>query len=160
MLDFSVTFLITIVNIAFLYLILRRILFKPVTKFMEDRSNGIQHDLDMAKRTTARADALLAEFEAKMKNAQEEGNKIIQVSRDKAEQEYAAIISKAKAEASKIVLSSKKDLEEERRHAELVLREEAADISILAASRILGENLDSIKNRSLVAKFLETVGVA
>jgi len=38
MLDFSITFFITILNIGVLYLILRAILFKPVTKFMENRT--------------------------------------------------------------------------------------------------------------------------
>ncbi len=160
MLNFSVTFFITIVNITFLYFVLRRVLFKPVTKFMEDRSAGIQNDLDVAKRTTARAEALQAEFEAKMKNVTEEGHKIIQTARDEAAREYDAIIVKAKADAEKIVLASKKSLDDERRYAERLLREETADISIQAASRILGTNLDSEKNRALVAKFLETVGVA
>jgi F-type H+-transporting ATPase subunit b len=159
-LNFSVTFFFTIVNIAFLYLVLKKILFKPVTKFMEDRSNSIEHDLETAKRTTARAEALLAEYEAKMKNAQEEGRSLIQAAREKAELEYSAIIQQAKTDAEKIMRASKHNLEEERLHAALVLQKDTADISILAASRILGENIDTEKNRSLVSKFLESVGVA
>ncbi len=118
MLDFSVTFLLTVVNVTFLYFVLRRVLFKPVTKFMEDRTNAVQKDLDAAKRAATRAEALEAEFAAKMKTVQEESQ------------------------------------------AELVLRRETADLSILAASRILGENLDSDTNRALVEKFLSSVGVA
>ena len=78
----------------------------------------------------------------------------------KAERECQEMLAKAREEAAKIVLASRKDLEEERKYAESALRDKTADISILAASRILGENLDSGKNRSLISKFLESVGVA
>lgn len=160
MLNFSVTFLITIVNITFLYLVLKRVLFKPVTKFMENRANGIQNDLDAVKRASARAEALEAEFEEKMKNSYAEGQKILQASRDKAEQEYARIIEKAHVDAEKIMQAGRENLEEERRHAERMLREEAASLSIQAASRVITANLDTEKNRKLVEKFIETVGVA
>jgi F-type H+-transporting ATPase subunit b len=159
-LEFSVTFLITIVNIAFLYFALRKVLFKPVTDFMENRTNKIQRDIDGAKISAARAQALEAEFTERLKNAQEEGKKIIQSSRDKAEQEYASIVAKAKEEAARILAATELEIEQERRLAELALRRETAELSIGAASRILSENIDSERNRKLVEKFLETAGVA
>ena len=160
MLAFSVTFLITIVNITFLYLILRKVLFGPVTKFMEARTNKIHKDLEMAKLVTQRAEALEAEFKEKLKLAQEEGEKIIQIAREKAEQEYATILAKAKVDAEKTIANSRQALNEERRLAENFLRKETADISIRAASKILEENLDTDKNRKLVEKFIESAGVA
>jgi len=159
-LSFSVTFFITIINVTFLYVILRRILFKPVAKFVHNRTEGIRKDLDNAKRASARAEALEAEFAEKMKSLQEESLRILQASREKAEAERDAIISKAKADAVRILRASQNDLEQERRQAELVLRRETADLSIEAASRILGDNIDSDKNRALVEKFLSSVGVA
>jgi F-type H+-transporting ATPase subunit b len=159
-LDFSVTFFITIVNITFLYLVLKKILFKPVTKFMEDRSNKIQKDIDMAKSANSRAEAREAEFLEKLSKAKEEGQKVIQAAREKAEQEYAAIIAEAKEQAAKIIEASRHELAEDRRSAEIYLQKETANFSIQAASKIIEENLDSEKNRKLVEKFLETVGVA
>jgi len=159
-LSFSVTFLITIINVTFLYVILRRILFKPVAKFVQARTEGIRKDLDNAKRASARIEALETEYAEKMKLLQEESLRILQASREKAEAERDAILAKAKADAAHMLRSSQNDLEQERRQAELVLRRETADLSIRAASRILGENIDSDKNRALVEKFLASVGVA
>ena len=159
-LAFSVTFLITIVNITFLYLVLRKVLFGPVTKFMEARTNKIQKDLEMAKLANQRADALEAEFKEKMKLAREEGDKIIKASREKAEQEYAAILAKAKLDADKVISNSRKALDDELRVAEGFLRKETAEISIKAASKLLEENLDTDKNRKLIEKFIESAGVA
>lgn len=158
MLDFSVTFLITIVNIAFLYVVLRKILFKPVSKFMEDRTSKIQRDIDLAKLATARAESLEAEYAEKVKNAQSEGNKVVQAARERAEREYAEIVASAREEAAKIVSASRLELSQEFRRAEEDLRARAAELSISAASRVVEENLDSGKNRELVEKFLASVG--
>jgi F-type H+-transporting ATPase subunit b len=159
-LNFSVTFFITIVNITFLYFVLKRLLFKPVTKFMENRTKSVQDEIESAKRATARAEALEAEFMKKMANAEAEGQKVIQASRDRAEKEYASIIEKARVDAEKVAKDARQRLEDERRVAERVLREEAASLSIQAASRVVAENLDTEKNRRLVERFLETVGAA
>ena len=160
MLDFSVTFLITVVNVTFLYVVLRKILFKPVTKFMEDRSARIQKDLDSAKNTVARAEALESEYSEKLKASREEGMKIIQAARDKARQEHDEIVAEAKAEAERIVATTRAAIEEERRTATVALRRETADLTIRAATKVVRENLDSERNRKLVESFLETAGVS
>ena len=52
------TFLVTIVNITVLFLVLRAFLFKPVTKFMEDRTKKVQDSLDQAEKERAQAKGL------------------------------------------------------------------------------------------------------
>lgn len=160
MLDFSVTFLITIVNVTFLYLVLRKILFGRVTQFMEERSNKIQRDIDLAKMQNERAQALEAEYAEKLKASREDGQRIMQIAREKAEQERAAIIAEAKAEAAKIIKETRDELEAERRDVGRKLLKDTADLTILAATAVLEENMDADKNRKLVEKFLDKVGVA
>jgi len=159
-LDFSVTFLITIVNVTFLYLVLRKVLFGRVTQFMEERSNKIQRDIDLAKMQNERAQALEAEYAEKLKASREDGQRIMQIAREKAEQERAAIIAEAKAEAAKIIKETRDELEAERRDVGRKLLKDTADLTILAATAVLEENMDADKNRKLVEKFLDKVGVA
>jgi F-type H+-transporting ATPase subunit b len=159
-LEFSVTFLITIVNITFLFLVLRKVLFGRVTKFMEDRSNKIQRDIDLAKLSNERAKTLEAEYADKLKASREEGQRIIQIARDKSEQDRAAIIAEAKAEADRIIKAARAEIEAERRETERDLLRETADLTIKAASAVLAENIDSERNRKMVEKFLDSVGVA
>jgi F-type H+-transporting ATPase subunit b len=159
-LEFSVTFFITIVNVTFLYFVLRKVLFKPVTQFMEARQKSIQTDIDLAKRAKERADVLEAEYTAKIANANEECRALLQSARVQADRVRDEIIAQAHADAEKILAAARQNIEEEKRSAERVLRQEAADISILAASRLVEQNLDSGKNRELVRKFIESVEVA
>ena len=47
--EFFVTVAFTIINVVVLFLILKKLLFKPVTKFMDDRSKKIEDALNMAE---------------------------------------------------------------------------------------------------------------
>lgn len=158
MLDFSVTFLITIVNITFLYLVLKRVLFGPVTKFMEERTLKVRRDIDSAKSSQERAAALEAEYGEKIKAIGEETRRILQASRERARQDGDAIVAEAKAEATRMIAAARAEIESERRDLRRSLMRETADISVLAASHVLRENLDTGKNRELVESFLETAG--
>lgn len=158
MLDFSVTFLITIVNITFLYFVLKKVLFVPVTKFMEERTRKVQKDIESAKNSQERAAALEAEYDAKLKTVGEESQRILHAARERAKQDGDSIVAEAKAEAARIIASARAEIESERRDLRRSLLRETTDISILAASRVLRENIDSGKNRELVDSFLETAG--
>lgn len=158
MLDFSVTFLITIVNIAFLYFVLKKVLFVPVTKFMEERTLKVRRDIESAKNSQERAAALEAEYDAKLKAVGEESQRILHSARERAKQDGDSIVAEAKAEAARIIASARAEIESERRDLRRSLLRETTDISILAASRVLRENIDSGKNRELVDSFLETAG--
>jgi len=160
MLDFSVTFLITVVNVTVLFLALRKLLFKPVTKFMEDRTERVRRELEIAKNTSDRADSLAREYEEKLENARAEGQRLIDVAREKAERESAAIVAKGHADAERIIAQARAALEDERRNAERKLLENSVDLTIEASSLVLGANIDSGKNRDIVRKFLDSVGVA
>jgi ATP synthase, F0 subunit b len=159
-LSFSVTFLITVLNLTVLYFVLKRVLFKPVTKFMEDRANRVQRDIDAASQANARAEELKAEYEAKLRGIAEEGQSIIQASREKAKEEAAEILAQAQAQAAKLLETTRESLEEERREVELALRGDLADLSIMAASSVVAANMDSDRNRELVKKFIASVGAA
>ena len=54
MFDFSVTFIFTLLNIFILFILLRVVLFKPVTRFMQKRADAIKADLSKAENEKAR----------------------------------------------------------------------------------------------------------
>jgi len=159
-LNFSVTFFITIVNITFLYLVLRKVLFGRVTKFMAARTERIQQDINQAKFSNDRAKALEEEWTVKLEGFREEGQRILQLNREKAAKERAAVLEAAKVEAARLIAAAREEIALERREAERELLGYAADLTIEAATAVLGETVDSERNRALVAKFLDSTGVA
>jgi len=102
LLDFSVTFLITIANLAILVLVLRKLLWKPVTDFMDARSRKVREELEGAAASRARAEELEARYESLLANAEAEGEWVVKDAEDRAREEYRRIVASAEADAAAI----------------------------------------------------------
>jgi F-type H+-transporting ATPase subunit b len=155
MLDFSVTFIITIINITFLFLILRLILFKPVTKFMADRTARVQDSIDQAEKDKAQAKALLAEYENKLKNAEAETREILKTARENAERQVQMIIAEGKQEAENFSAASRKQLEAEHQAALAKFRLEAAALVMAASAKLAARDFSGDDNRRYVNMLLD-----
>ena len=66
--EFWVTLIFTVLNIIVLYIILKKILFKPVTKHMQERTQKIQDALDMAEEAKRKVDEMKEEYDAEKLN--------------------------------------------------------------------------------------------
>ena len=70
--QFWSTLFFTVLNILILYFILKKILFKPVTKYMSDRSNKIKEALDMAEEAKKKVEEMEKEHQARLKEVKEQ----------------------------------------------------------------------------------------
>jgi len=147
MLDFSVTFIITIINIAILFFILRAVLFKRVTKFMADRSKRIQDSIEQSEKDKTQAKALLAQYQAQLETAEVEAETIIKAAREHARAEAEKIIAESRVSAEAALTNARKQLETEQRAALAVFRKEAAALVAAASGRLVGRELKSEDNR-------------
>ena len=142
MLDFSVTFIITIFNIVVLFFILKKLLFGPVTKFMADRAKRIQDSIDNAEKDKSRAMLLLSQYETQLANAESEADKIIREAKEKAHQESNAIIKESKMIAEKTLSDARAQIEAERRAALMQFGREAAMLVTSVSGRLLGREIN------------------
>ena len=78
------TFLFTFINIGILFFILRAILFKPVTKFMDNRAKKIQDTIDQTEKEKSQAKKLLEQYEGRLNEAEAEAASIIKTARETA----------------------------------------------------------------------------
>jgi len=143
MLDFSVTFVITIINIVILYLILRTILFKPVTKFMAERAKRIQDSIEQSEKDKTQAKAMLAQYEAQLKAAEIEAEAILHTAREHATQEAEKIIAESRVSAEAVLASARKQLDTERHVAMAAFKKEAAALVVAASGRLVGREINS-----------------
>ena len=68
---------ISLANLVILFLILKKLLFKPVKKIVDKRQKELDAEYRKAEKTQAEADAIKAEWEGKMATAEAEADKII-----------------------------------------------------------------------------------
>lgn len=160
MFNFGPTFLWVIVNLIILYFILRKLLFKPVTEFMENRSFSIKSDLESAAQSKAEAEQLKQKRMQKLLSAGDESEQILIKARQRAQKEYEDIINAAYKEAENIIAKAEKSIAEEREEMLKEIRKEIIDLALIAASKVIETNMDTEMNRALVDKFIEEEGAA
>jgi len=131
-------------------LLLKKMLYVPLNDAMEARTKKIEDGLaaaDAGLEAKAKADADAAvQIEAAKVKAQE----IIAAADKRAAEVKEEAVQKARAEAEGIMDAGKEELAAEVSRAEQALREEVAEIAILAAERIVGEELDAKKHAKLI----------
>ncbi|MDR2314411.1 MAG: F0F1 ATP synthase subunit B [Spirochaetaceae bacterium] len=158
MLDFSVTFFITILNITILFLVLRAIFFKPLTKFINDRSRKIQDAIDTAEKNKEEAKRLLEQYEKRLADAELEAESIIRVAQEHARAEAERITAQAKDEADRTASGTRTRLEAERLAALAIFKAEAASLVVNAAGRLVKRNLDGPEQLRYAEEVLKTLG--
>ena len=159
MLDFSITFFITILNIGVLYLILRAILFKPVTKFIENRTQKIKGELEQAAKEKERAEALRKQYEASIQSAEDEGERIIKEARELAQKQAQTIVDQGKIDAENLLKAARLQIEAERRVEALAFQEQAAALVLSATGRLLGREVNAEDSRKAAQQFVSELGM-
>ena len=159
MLDFSVTFVITIINITILFFILKKVLFKKVTKFMDERTQRIQDSIDRSEKDKSQAKALIAQYEAQLKTAEAEAEAIVNSARETAQLEAEKIIAEGRAAAEITLENTRKQLELDQKAAIASFRKEAAALIVSASGRLLGREIKSEDNVKYADKLLEEVSL-
>ncbi|MDR0589372.1 MAG: F0F1 ATP synthase subunit B [Spirochaetaceae bacterium] len=159
MLDFSwVTFVVTLLNIGILYFILRAILFKPVTQFMEKRTKKIAGDIEQVEQDKNRAKALLRQYEDTLNQARDEADRIIKNARESAREQADGIVAQGKVQAEAIIANARQQIEAEREAAMVKFKAEAAALVLSAASRLLRRELTQEDSRNQAALLLRELG--
>lgn len=158
--EFFVTFAFTILNIIVLYIILRKFLFKPVTKHMDSRTKKIQEALDAAEESKEMVRQMKIEYDEKIRAAKDEGQKVIEMYKKMAEKEYNSIIETAKKEADQMIAEAKAELQVEKEQLVTSIKGEISDLVLATSEKVLKKNLDDDTNRKLIFDFIKDENVS
>jgi len=143
-----VTFLLAIV-------ILWRFLWKPLAKFMEKRTRGIEQDLANAKKSREQAEELEAQFKARLAQIDEETRVILRRAADESKQLRERMLSDAQEEARRLIQNASRQIETDQRHAIRELRAETVRLAVLIAEKALKQSVDPAVQERLVKEFVE-----
>jgi len=152
------TYIFQIVNFIVLYLLLRRFLFTPITRFMEDRARKIQEEKERAEAERKNAGKIRKEYEEKIKSIDRQAEIRFKEAGREGEKQGREIISAAKARARSIINDGYRELEREREKALREMKHQMVSLSVAAASRIIERELDEKKHRALVDDFISKAG--
>lgn len=150
-----------IVSIAMTVLILIAIfgakVHKTIGAGLDGRIAAIRENLDEAKKLRAEAEALRAEYTAKIAGAEKDAEAMLETARGEAD----AIVEKAEADAVAMVARRKKMAEDKiasaERSAIAEVRETAAVVATGAASALIAKNHDAAADKKLADELIGSI---
>ena len=150
--------LVAIVQFGLLFYLLQRFLWGPVTKALDARAQRIREGLDNAEAAKRERTQMQAEVERLLGDARREAAAIAERTTQAAEAAAAEIRAQAKVEGDRLRERAKTDAEQLHQQALAQLRAEVASMAVLAASRILGKEVDAKTHQALIERSLDEAG--
>ena len=114
MISLDISLVWVIINLLVLYLLLKKFLFKPVCKMMDERSAKIQSDLDGAAQAKADAEKMKSDYEAEIADAHSQAVEITNKAKAQAGRECDLMLENARAESAKIMKEAEKSIANEK----------------------------------------------
>jgi F-type H+-transporting ATPase subunit b len=150
--------LVSLVQFLILYWLLRRFLWGPVTKTLETRAQKIREGLDLAEQAKQDRERLKQDVEELLAKARQEASAISDRMTAAAEAAAAQVRAEARVEADRIREKGRVDAASLHDQALAQLRGEVASMVVLAASRLLGREINADQHRALIEQSLSDAG--
>lgn len=144
-----------IVNFALLLFLLQRFLYRPILNILKERRERIREGLAEAERVKAEAEEQRKQYEEELAQQRQESQRRIQQAMQASEEAKEEILAEARKEAEQIKQRAREEIEYERRQALEQLRSQVADLSLLAAKRVLDGAIDESVQRELIQNFID-----
>jgi F-type H+-transporting ATPase subunit b len=145
----------TAITFVLVLLILKKIAWGPILTALQDREKGIQSSIDRAHQAKDESEAILLKNRELLSKADAESDRILREGKDYAEKLRADITEKAQSEAKKMIASAKDEIEQEKRRALDVLRNEVADLAVKGAEKIIKTALDADMQKKIVNSMIQ-----
>lgn len=147
--------LFSLITVVVLVLILKKFFFEKVHNFMEARQQQVVNTLQEAQTTREEAQQKLEEYEAQMAWAESEKREIIKKAMQEAKDQAGAVLEDAGREASQVREQTRREIERDKLIAKKELQREIGDMAVLAAGKIIGEELNPKRQAEVVEKIIE-----
>lgn len=141
-----------------LFLLLRKFAWPAILKTTEEREQAIARQLAEAERLHAEARTAREEQQRLLAEATTRAQGLLADAKAMADKERALAVQQTKDEQDQLLARARREIAAERDRALVELRREAVDLSLAAATKLVGERMDSAADRQLVEQFIETLG--
>ncbi len=147
----------TIIVFLVLLAVLKKFAWPAILGAVEAREKALEEQLAAAERDRTEAAKLLEEHRKLVADAKAQSHGLVVEAKQLAEKERAVAMEKTKQEQEELLARARREIAAERDRAVADLRREAVDLSLAAASKLVGQRLDGDADRKIVLDYLATL---
>lgn len=152
--------LISLANLLIIFWILKKVLWKPVKKVMDQRQAMVDKQFADAAEAEDKANADKAEWAAKLATADEEARARIAAADETARRHGDRVIVEARVKADGIIRQAEAEAALERQKAEAGMKQEIAVVGAALAEKMLEREMNAADHEKMIESFLDEMGDA
>jgi F-type H+-transporting ATPase subunit b len=137
--------------------VLSKVAFPKIQEALDKRAETIAESINAAERQRKESDELLSEYRSRLSEAREQADDIMARARKAAETAEAEATTAGKEKREELVEAAKRDIEAETRRSLDQIRQEIADLTVLATERVTRKSLNDEDQKRLVEDALSEV---
>ena len=154
--DFGVL-LLTVCNFLLLVFLLKKFAWGPIIGALEKREAQIESDKQTAADARKSAEELKKELDERLAQISKEAAQKMAAAVKAGETQKEQLLAQANEQAQRLLAQATQQIEAEKNKALADVRSEIASISLLAASRVVEQNLKADNADKIVAQVLKEV---
>jgi len=132
----------------------------PLGAAIHERNSQLEATFTDAENLRTEMQKMRSDYETKLTAAESKAREEIQTAIKDAQALRQTIMTEATERADELVKKAQAEIESEKAKLIVELRTKVVDLSLAAAEKVIGENMDTEKNRRLVQDFINNVEVA
>jgi len=155
MISIDYSLIIVILNFVLLLIVLDKLLFKPMKKFLSDRQQEVTKEMTDARINREEADKLLKQRDVELKSSSEEIRTLTKQAKKEAEKHSEEILKEAKIRERVILQESEQQIELRKSEA---FKEIEADVINLVSDltgKIIGKKIDADADKKLINSLMK-----
>jgi F-type H+-transporting ATPase subunit b len=147
----------TLVVFFLAFLVLRKYAFGPLAELVEKRRTIVRENLEATERARDEAQTLLDEYKQQLAAARREAGEIVERARVTGSELERQMREEATAQRERDVQAAKAAIEAETRQSIEQIKNQVADLTLIATEKVVGRALDEAEGRRLVEEALSEV---
>ena len=145
-------------NLLLLYWIMKKFLFKPVKKMIDERQQEIDGLYADANQSKADAAELKEQYENRLAEANQEKEEILRTAYRKAQLREEEILREAQDKAAQTLKRADQQIELEKKQALNEIKDQVSGMAVDIAAAVLGRDIKSSEHEDLIDSFIENLG--
>lgn len=132
----------------------------PLRNAIAERNTNLENTFSEAESLRSQMETMKRDYEARLQAAESQAREQIQNSIREAQALRQTLMAEATEKADEMVRRAQEEIESEKQKVLTELRVGVVNLALAAAEKVVGENMDTDKNRKLVTEFIDNVEVA
>lgn len=149
--------ILNLLNIVALFLILRALVYRPVQRFLQARTDRVQAEFDRVAEEKAEAKRLHEVYLDQLSRSKADADAQAAEVLKRAEETVRAMQAQAQTDAEELLSRARQQARREHADATAQLRRDMADIAVDIAGRVIGREVTEKDNADIIDAYFDAI---